>query len=323
LTSQRFYFPNGDSPQLGGAAADIVLPLHEGIDFKAERDLPHALAAETIDRPPLPPLPAAEARVDDGLLAALRAVVKERQAAWPEFALDRRREEVNRKAETRPAISVQLAERRAELAKDDATRDDWLVEYRQLMTRIAFRSSPVEAKAVAETLALHAHFARRYRPEGLGGDEGWRHGGVYFTDDSDGRLREVALEQIDFRLFEPQAAQLDAAFTRATGRALGPDAMAAVLGRLQRLETRTDKAVDAVIAAGLSPAEISPDRLRRGVDAVFAELTRLEPSLLYPDRGLDVAARQSLLLAADWAARRAEADSVPASSVAAPSISTP
>lgn len=318
LTSQRFYFPDGHSPQLVGAASDVVLPMHEDIDFKAERDLPHALAAETIERPPVGPLAAELAAVDSALLEALRAHTKAREAALPEFALDLRREQVNHAAETMTERSVELRTRRAAFEADEAVRDAWLAEYRALMAQVAYASEPVDTKAVGDTLAQHATFARRHRPAGLAAGAGWRHGGIYFVDHGEGRLRQVALGRIDFAIFEPQVGELDAAFGRAAGKTLGAEAMHAVLRRLGTLDERTDRAVDAVFAA--AAADVVAEKVRAGADAVLGELTRIEPSLLYPGRGLDVSGRESLRLAADWAARR---QPVASTAPVAPAASAP
>lgn len=309
LTAQRFYFPDGSSPQLVGAAADIVLPMPDQAGLKAERDLPHALAAESIGRPALVPLAPNVARIEPTLLDALRARAQERAATLREFALDRRREEVRRAAQAKTETSVELAARRAEFAADMAVRDAWLADCRAVAAEAAWAWSPVETKAVGEAIARHERCARRWQADGAG----WLHGGVYFAEDENGRLRQAELAAIEFRMFEPQAPTLAAAFAKAAGREFGTEAIGAALRRMQMLDVRTDRAVEEAFAAGLPTGSLEPERVRRGVAAVLGEMVRIEPSLLQPERALDVAARESLRLAADWAALR------PAPAVAGPS----
>jgi carboxyl-terminal processing protease len=156
LTTQKYYLPNGSSTQNKGVVPDISLPAIEDFLPIGESDLPNSLPWDTID--------AARfngRQLDVGLRNLLSAETHQRITSLEEFQFLQRRIDWLREREAMKAISINLEERRAMKAKDEAFRDEMKAEQSRLaelnypkqdvvLNSVAAASEP-PPPAVAET----------------------------------------------------------------------------------------------------------------------------------------------------------------------------
>jgi carboxyl-terminal processing protease len=115
LTVQKFYLPNGASTQKKGVTPDITLPSIEDLLPIGESDLPHALVWDEIkstrfDGKPLPLT----------YLQPLLAASRERQASLEEFSLLKKHIDWFKTRQEQKAVSLNLEQRQALKASDDA-----------------------------------------------------------------------------------------------------------------------------------------------------------------------------------------------------------
>jgi carboxyl-terminal processing protease len=314
LTTERFYGPCGEGIQRIGAKSDIVVPEFEDKAEKHEAGLPHAFPAEAIE----PPKPAAIAagdfaRVNEDLLLSLRAVMEKDQAVLPECLLWKKEIALWAELATPKERSLQLAKRRKDRADETALREALRRERRSLLDAAAFPNEPVEIAAVRSVLAASESRMRQPLPDGTP-RSGHLHGGTYCGELPGGRPSEIRLDAIDFRRFSGDVGPLAKAFSAGCGRPTDDATIAGILVELSLIEKRTDDAVFARFARNLGGPPVDRAALGRGIDAFLRGLTGIDSDLLRERPALDVPLRESLRLAAAWAAR---APSPPAVSRAA------
>lgn len=303
VTMQRFYFPDGKSPQRAGAEADIVLTTAEtGEHFEA--DLPQALTADTLTRPAAERAKGDFATVTADALTALKAATDAREKALPEFDVLRRGEALWSERTQRKTFSLKLTEARKE-------RDEWETkvaalrrESRGLATSVGFATETIETEAVRATLELHAALARKRRPEDAEGKDGWLRGGCFFRETERGELGEVGVGQIDFARYVGDAEKLAGAFRARAGGTIGASEMADALRELSH-EERLDEV--RLLQCFAARGGVDGAAARKGAEALLAKIAELEPGVLVRRPGLDVVGREGLRLAADWAESRAAA----------------
>ncbi len=300
VTGQRFYFPDGRSPQVRGAEADIVFPHPVDDAEKVEAKLPLALPGDEI------------AGVEDGrvepksgwvkaeLIERLRAKLAGRVATLEEWELRRRFAEMRRQVTEQKEISVQLERRTKERAEYEAEMIAVWRRARELEWREGYRGEILTIDAVRRVEAEHRALARRRVPEGAEATAGWLAGNRFFIEDDGGVVRAMRLERIGFRAYVGETNVLAVAYAAATGREMAESAMAEVLRALERVEGFSDAAVIESFRRGSEDADTRD--LRRGAEAVLRKLTELDPGLLLGRSMLDVGLRESLRLTAEWAA---------------------
>lgn len=127
LTTQKYYLPNGSSTQNKGVVPDISLPAIEDFLPIGESDLPNSLPWDTID--------AARfngRQLDVGLRNLLSQETKQRIQSLEEFHFLQRRIDWLREREAMKSISLNLEQRRALKAQDEAFREEMKTEQTQL-----------------------------------------------------------------------------------------------------------------------------------------------------------------------------------------------
>lgn len=134
MTVQKFYLPNGASTQNRGVVSDVVLPTVESLLPIGEGDLPNALAWDRV-----PPAPFAGTPLDGRFLELLRERSQARQALTEEFSHLQRHIDWFRERQERRTVSLNLEERRAQKARDDAFRE----EMRRERARLAAANYPM------------------------------------------------------------------------------------------------------------------------------------------------------------------------------------
>ncbi len=303
LTTQRFYGPCGEAIQRTGARSDIVVPEYEDKAEQHEADLPHAFPAEAI-APPKPAVIAAGdfARVNEDLLLCLRGAMEKDQAVLPECLLWKKEIALWTELVTPKERSLQLAKRRKDKAAETVLRETLRRERRLLLDAAAFPGEPVETEAVRSVLAASENRMRQPLPDGTP-RSGHLHGGVYCGELPGGRPCEIHLDAIDFRRFSGDAGALARAFSAGYGRPTDDATIAGILVELGLIEKRTDDAVFACFARNLGGPPADRAALVKGVDAFLRGLTEIDGELLRERPALDVPLRESLRLAAAWAAR--------------------
>ncbi len=127
LTTQKYYLPNGSSTQNRGVIPDISLPAIEDFLPIGEADLPNSLPWDTID-----PARFNGRKLDIGLRNLLSDETHRRIASMEEFHFLERRIKWLREREEMKSITLNLDQRRAMKAADEAFRKDLKVEQTEL-----------------------------------------------------------------------------------------------------------------------------------------------------------------------------------------------
>lgn len=314
VTGQRFYFPDGRSPQREGAMADIAFDEGDEPDAKYEEDLPHALPKDSIARAEAKPAAGDFAAVNDDLLAFLTARFAKRSAELPEFAAKRSVLELARRLATQKEFSLKLEHRFEEQAKTDAETKALRRESIRLAATIGYPTDELEIAPVRKALGEHVAFARARIREGVDPRQGWLRGNVFFIEDTGGRLQEARIERFDFRRKAVEAAKLARVFSEASGLTIATEACAAALCRAGMIEHLTDESLTNCFKETVSGVSVEDARARTGVEAILRTLTDDDPSLRAERPLIDVGLREALRMAADWAshisaARLAASDS--------------
>ena len=302
LTSQRFTLPDGTPVQRRGAPSDLVLPDYGDPDGKTEADLPHALPAEMIVPPArVAPTTGGFAAATAGLIEQLRTKLMARAVAQPEFALRRREQELLRQLSRRDPRSLQLDVRRREYSDQLAAREKLRREHRALSAAAAFPVETFEITGVREARAAHEARLRERLPP-AGATPGARlHGDTVVVETTGGRLREIPLQDLDFRRFSGDTVALAEAFSTGAGVRVPPEEIAGMFTALNLLEEKTGAALTACAVQAACGGKLDSAGAARGIEALALRLTELEPDLLREHSSLDVPLREALRLAADWA----------------------
>ncbi len=119
FTIQKYYLPSGDSTQLKGVIPDIILPSIDDYLPIGEADLPHALVWDKIPTSFFDGAP-----LDAKALAPLREASAQRQSELPEFAYLKKNVDWFKDRQAQKQVSLNLEERKAQKASDDAFRKE-------------------------------------------------------------------------------------------------------------------------------------------------------------------------------------------------------
>ncbi|BET66571.1 carboxy terminal-processing peptidase [Opitutales bacterium ASA1] len=287
LTSQRFYLPDGRSPQIDGVLADIVLPSSGSRELRRERDLPRAFPNSTIDVPEFAQFAAVAmdgiAPVTDARLQELTRRSESRVAQSAEFAGVR---EARRWWEERRSASeriLQLDTRRAERSATTTEMGMLRDEGRRTMSETGLRATHVSV--APETAKSEAH--------------GWR-AGVYRRAATDTAASvELRAGDVDPNLFLGHADALANAFARASGVKLEASMLRRLVFEGRRFEGEFEPGIERRLAVVLGMGA-SDERMKTGLSALFEELVELEPELVDPAVRFDPGLREAVRIAADW-----------------------
>ena len=301
LTAQRFSSPDGTGPQGFGVEADVALYDLRPDEVPTEAALPHALPAEPL------PVPAGVARAEGDFLRLdaatgqqLVARHTDRVAALPELALWAREHQLRRDWQADMPRSLQLEKRQQEQAALEARLAALRQERRALTAGAAYPTVPVdlpEVRAAQESrrLILLSRAPGDTAPGRLAGN-------VFLAHTPDGQPREVRLGNVDFRQFAGDAPALCAAFAAATGQSADVAEFATLLPELALLPEVNEAAIRGCFLQHFPAERLDSARLELGLVAVLQKLAEIDGELLAERPALDIGLRESLRLAADWAA---------------------
>ena len=301
LTAQRFYLPDGKTMQRNGVTSDIVLPLLDSPDFLREEKQPHALPAEPVTAPPSAiPNTSIQNVVTESLLTKLRQQTADDMKNLAEWSLWQREQEyINSLASTKTrSLSLEARQRdwQAIKAKLAVLRG----ERRKLQDNLAFPMVPVELDAVQTAIDAHrSRLASRTSGEGAAPLYHLQFGG-FIIKTTQGNLRQLWLDQIDFRRFLGDTETVAATFTEAAKFPATADELENVLQSLALLEHKTDEAVLGCFSSRISASKADSAALKKGVDAVLSRMAELDSDLRRTRPGLDVPLREALRISADW-----------------------
>ena len=316
VTRQKFYLPDGSTPQQKGVLSDIVLPTHFSPEHM-ERDLPHALAADSIPAPARTAAMEGLAAVTDALLQDLRAKADARRQTLPEFAWRKRAIDSYDQWAKRTEYSLQREARQREHAAYEETRAALRQERLDLAARVAYETSSVDLAAVAENNRLHQEALRaRTLPDGSPCVNHFFWNVFYYEPASGGPIREVRVDRLDLDTCASHRASLAEEWLRATGQPLSDETGAAILADLRHRRQNLDEATDipTIFRERLGP-QCDEATLSAGMDAFFRATIELDDDVLHDRPLMDVPLRESLRVAADWVR------SVPAPAVTGPPLS--
>jgi hypothetical protein len=126
--------------------------------------------------------------------------------------------------------------------------------------------------------------------------------GLYYHRGDDGLIRDLPLAALDLEECRTAAAALAEAWRTATGAALTPDRIRAILADLgeQRERPSAARPLEELFRQQLA-TPLDDATLARGLAAFCRAAIELTPRLVHDLRELDVPLRESLRLAVDWA----------------------
>jgi len=296
LTSERFYLPDGSAMQRRGVASDIVLPDFESPNMKREADLPHALAAVDVT-PPADHGPAVVPDLTDGMRRSLETLAAEDIASLPEWKLWSR----ERLQDDHHIRSLNRVTRSKAWEKTLDELKDARQARRELSEKAAFATQPLEVPGVKAALEAHQGKLRALQPVGGRPPLHRLYQGTFLLETDQGRLRDLRIQDIDILSLLGDSDTLAEAFSKGSGQPVTPAQLRAMLEQLALLEKKTGEAMRPVTAQFV-PHDPDSSAARRGIEAMLLRITELEPQLREERPGLDIPLRESLRLAARWAA---------------------
>ncbi len=304
VTRQLYYLPDGRSPQLTGILSDISLPGYSFPGQQTEDQLPHALPAASIPPPePIPGPAPALARLTPELLESLRTRTAGRLAGLPEFALRQRLIAHYTELWSNTAIALPLAERRRQAAGQQERLNTLRLEQRQLGAQLAFPHERVDLAIVAAAREAHQQALRgRHLGDGAPCTNRYDRGVFYYPDPADGRINAIPVSALDLEDCRAAAATLAEAWSTATGAALDPARVRAILADLAHRREYPDPAADIpTLFRSHLAGPLDEPVLAAGLTAFFRAAIENDGDLLRALPQLNVPLRESLRLAADWA----------------------
>lgn len=294
VTSERFYFPDGQSPQGTGAKSDLVLPVLDEPADKFEESARHALSRDALSIERTEPATGAFRPVTPERIAQLRVRAQRRMSTMPEFQLAVRRQALEAGLK-KSGSNLKLVDRTQELETFDAARE--ALRHDLLALPTAFHPTLIEIAAVREARARHCQWVRARKPATAEPKVGWMDRGTFCYDDESGELREVPLGSLPFREHIHRSSALAERFSSASGITLANAQMADILRRLATMDQSTQQQVEACFAIGAR----GPDSaVQHGISAVLGALAE-EDVTLRPPTVYDIGLRESLRIAADCA----------------------
>jgi carboxyl-terminal processing protease len=316
LTAQRFYLPDGKAMQRNGVTSDIVLPLLDSPDFLREEKQPHALLAEPVAAPASAiPNTSIQNVVTDSLRLKLQQQAADDINNLPEWSLWQQEQEYINSLTSTKTRSLLLEARQHEWQQIKTKLASLRGLRRELQNKLAFSMVPVELDAVQTAIDAHrSRLAMR-----IAGDNATQlnhlHSGGFIIKTTQGHLRQLWLDQIDFRRFSGDAETLAAAFTAGASSPATAAELESTFQLLALLEHKTDEAVLGCFSSRVSAAKIDLLALQKGVDAVLLRMTELDGDLRQTRPSLDVPLREALRIASDWTD---EIQSIPATTAHTP-----
>lgn len=302
LTGQRFYFPSGVSPQQVGAVSDIQYDDTAGPDFLREKELPHALSADSIALPHVRPAVGDFCVVTPELLGELKENTAKRKRELPEFVLRARRHDLAKKAADRTELSLAVEQRRMEHEAAEKEAAALHHEYQRIAQEVAYSSENIEIAKVQAALGQRRANLRSRCPAGKDPTRGWLEGGRFLFERA-GEIREFRFNEMspgNYVLLGP-----DLAKTFSAGAERSPDAEAILqaLRELKLTKHPNEQTVLHCFAHLRNAPTVSDPELRTRVEALLCEIVRLDPEIGGGRPLLDVGQREAARLAADWATR--------------------
>ena len=311
VTRQYFYTADGRSPQRVGVAADIRLALFEIDEAAPEAKLPHALPQHAI-KPPEPASPPMAVRTfDDALLTALRRAATDRLQSLPEFRIEDRLWSMWRDEVKRTELDLGLARRIEAHERQQAEAASLRKQRQALQESMGYPHRRVDLAAVQELIEKR-RAAYRQR---LGGDgrpvlNRFDHDTYYHELEPAGPIRAVHVDMFDYVAATADAEALRNAWAEATGESLSVEHTRTILRSLDNRQTDAEGGVESVatvfrrhVGSGLDAGKFAA-----GLDAFFRRMVALEPDLRSDTMRYDVAAREALRVAADWAGTVSESN---------------
>ncbi len=305
ITNQMFFLPDGASTQQRGVTSDIALALPRSPDERLEDALPGAFPWRTLPVEDFAARRAAavpvEAALDEALRARLLSASSARVARLPEFAWNSRRLAYRARADSTRSVDLHLGRRRAERAALEEERRLLTEERRRLAAELDHPWTPVWLDAVVDQRDAHAaRLAELASASGFGGGKFIARGVFAMRRHSDQPWREMRLDRLDHRVVADESEALAAAFTEASGLVL--DAASVRLAALELRDGRPGRA--AAFEERLAErAGVSNDdpAFQRGQLAMLERLADLNPWLVGEPVPLDIALREAIRVASDWA----------------------
>lgn len=309
ITNQMFFLPDGASTQQRGVASDIALELPRSPDERMENGLPGAFPWRTLPvadfaalRSTAVPVAAA---LDQALRARLVSGSAARVAELPEFAWNKRRLAYRERADSERTVDLHLGRRRAERDALDEERRQLTAERRRLAAELDHAWTAVWLNAVVDQRDAHAaRMAELAAASGPGADRFIARGVFAMRRHSEQPWLEMRLDRLDHRAVADECEALATAFSEASGLVLGAASL-----RAAALELREDRpgraaAFERALAARAG-ASCDDPAFRRGQLAMLARLADLNPWLVGDPVPLDIALREAIRVASDWAAEAA------------------
>jgi len=296
VTSDKFYFPDGQSAQGTGAKSDFELPQPDvEDDFKFEEQLPHALRAEKLTDAPPPRATGHFATAEAAVVRDLAERSTARRSVNADFRVAADELAYAKHVHDAPDKTLNLEQAVALDQTLLVARENLRREVLGLVDSVD--STPVEIAAVREAKSRHEVLARARKPTAADARIGWADRATFRFDDA-GTLREIPLPALPFRERAIEAQKLADVFNHASGQTITDATMAAVLRKLALLDTYSDAEI-ARCFTGEKPGDPST---WRGIEAVFHELA-IGESTTFSRLKYDVTARETLRIAADWTQR--------------------
>lgn len=299
LTMERFYLPNGGSVQRTGIPSDIVFPVYDNPEtVRREADLPGALAEETVPAPAgVAPVSSA---VSDPLIKTLKETAEFNFKELPEWNLQTTEQKLWQEYFSHEPRSLRFEARAGKWAEHRTTLEAARSKRRTITSENAYPTESFEIESVRKAQDIHD---AKLRSSTIDGQPALHrlNQGSFVVETSNGHLRKLRLDSVDFQNYSGDTAALASAFSQASHVAVSPADVGVFLQEISLLEHKTDPAI-LTAAAKLSGRGADDDNTRRGTEALLARLAELDGELLRERRGLDVPLRESLRLAAAWAA---------------------
>ncbi len=302
LTSQRFTKPDGTAIQRVGVPSDIVLPATSLLpNPDGESQIPHALPAENVipTQTPVPP-PASVARLTPELLAHLRGQFESRASSLTELALHRSvLESEKSKGEAATMVSLQLPFRLNKQREQKASQHALLQRQLELkQTAPAYRTTRVDLDYANTIHKAHLdRIAQRllHNPLRLAATNV-----ESFLAGATTQPREIPLSRIPFSTPQNGPDEMGEVFRQASGVTISPQQLVDFLSAAQNLDEKTSYKLLEHAMTAFAPADASI--VARGLDALLLHMVQTTPGLTDDPAAWDIPLRESLRLAADWAA---------------------
>ena len=302
LTVERFYLPDGQSVQRTGIPSHITFPAFESSESnRHEADLPGALPVEIVPAPPgIAPSAIGNGLITAQLLARLNETASRNFTELPEWKLIGDEQKLVKEHNPHEARSLVLEQRMNEWTKQQSALNEVRRNRRALSASAHYPTVAYEINAVQAALQRHETMLRAVTNPVASTVPRLRQG-TFRVETTQGRLRKLPLDAINFLNFCGETAALATAFSAGSGYATQAADVEIFLRQIALLEHKTDKNILAA-ASQISGGTLDPEAARRGTESLLLRLAEIDGDLVSDRPALDVPLRESLRLAAEWAA---------------------